>query len=147
MSRSIRAPPGLFDRPQLGFAQVSVVATPNGDAVHISGQVAWDTDQKIVGADEIGCQLEKSLENFPLRWDGWRRLGPTILVRSSTLIISAMRRHAGRCDGTATLSAKGPALPALLVMVGQLVVSNGDRCEPLDLHDQSLTSSVVRVFY
>jgi enamine deaminase RidA (YjgF/YER057c/UK114 family) len=64
MNRSIRAPSGLFDSLQFGFAQVSVVATPDGDAVHISGQVAWDTDQKIVGPDDIGRQLEKSLENL-----------------------------------------------------------------------------------
>jgi enamine deaminase RidA (YjgF/YER057c/UK114 family) len=64
LSRSIRVPSGLFDSLQFGFAQVSVVATPHGDAVHISGQVAWDTEQKIVGANDIGRQLEKSLENL-----------------------------------------------------------------------------------
>ena len=35
-----------------------------GDFVYVSGQVAWDAEQKIVGAGDIGRQLEKSLENL-----------------------------------------------------------------------------------
>jgi len=64
MSRSIQTPKALFDSLQYGFAQVSIVATPWGDAIHISGQVAWDAEQKIVGANDIGRQLQKSLENL-----------------------------------------------------------------------------------
>lgn len=64
MSRSSRVPAGLFDSRPYGFSQVTVVTTPRGDAVHVSGQVAWDSDQKIVGAGDIGRQLEKSLENL-----------------------------------------------------------------------------------
>ena len=64
MSRSVHAPAGIFDGLQYGFAQVAIVATPFGQAVHVSGQVAWDADQNIVGAGDIGRQLEKSLENL-----------------------------------------------------------------------------------
>jgi enamine deaminase RidA (YjgF/YER057c/UK114 family) len=64
MSRSARTPDGLFDSRRHGFAQVTVVPTPIGDAVHVSGQVAWDADRNIVGAGDIGRQLEKSLENI-----------------------------------------------------------------------------------
>ncbi len=64
MTRSIRAPAGLFDSLQYGFAQVAVIATPLGREVHVSGQVAWDADGNIVGRDDIGRQLEKSLENL-----------------------------------------------------------------------------------
>ncbi|MEZ2142124.1 Rid family hydrolase [Bradyrhizobium sp. DN5] len=35
-----------------------------GDAVHVSGQVAWDADQKVVGIGDVGRQLEKSLDNL-----------------------------------------------------------------------------------
>jgi len=66
MSRSARAPAGLFDSRPHGFAQVTVVPTPIGDAVHVSGQVAWDADRNIVGAGDIGRQLEKSSENLAL---------------------------------------------------------------------------------
>jgi enamine deaminase RidA (YjgF/YER057c/UK114 family) len=64
MSRSVHVPAGIFDSRGYGFAQVAIVSTPFGSAVHVSGQVAWDADENIVGAGDIGRQLEKSLENL-----------------------------------------------------------------------------------
>lgn len=64
MTRSIQVPTGLFDSRDYGFAQVALTDTPVGLAVHVSGQVAWDADRNIVGRDDIGRQLEKSLENL-----------------------------------------------------------------------------------
>jgi len=64
MSRSARVPASLFDSRRHGFAQVIVVPTPFGDAVHVSGQVAWDAERRIVGAGDIGRQHAKSLENL-----------------------------------------------------------------------------------
>lgn len=64
MSRSLRVPAGLFDGRRFGFAQVTVVPTPFGDAVHVAGQVAWDADCNIVGPGDIGRQVTKSLENL-----------------------------------------------------------------------------------
>jgi enamine deaminase RidA (YjgF/YER057c/UK114 family) len=62
MNRSIHVAAGLFDSGPYGFAQVAVIRMPFGDVVNVSGQVAWDADRKIVGAGDIGRQLEKSLE-------------------------------------------------------------------------------------
>jgi len=64
MTRSVHVPSGLFDSRRYGFAQVTIVPTAAGDAVHVSGQVAWDADRNIVGAGDIGRQLQKSLENL-----------------------------------------------------------------------------------
>ena len=64
MSRSVHVPDGIFDSRDFGFAQVVTIPTPFGDAVHVSGQVAWNADRKIVGAGDVGRQLEKSLENL-----------------------------------------------------------------------------------
>jgi enamine deaminase RidA (YjgF/YER057c/UK114 family) len=64
VTRSIQVPAGLFDSREYGFAQVAVTQTPVGPAVHVSGQVAWDADRTVVGRDDIGRQLEKSLENL-----------------------------------------------------------------------------------
>ncbi|MBR1128201.1 RidA family protein [Bradyrhizobium iriomotense] len=64
MNRSIHVAAGLFDSRPYGFAQVAVIRTPFGDVVNVSGQVAWDVERKIVGAGDIGRQLEKSLENL-----------------------------------------------------------------------------------
>jgi hypothetical protein len=62
MRRSVHVPVGIFASRHDGFAQVATVPTPFGDAVHVSGQVAWDADRNIVGAGDIGRQLEKSLK-------------------------------------------------------------------------------------
>lgn len=64
MTRSVSVPAGLFDSRDYGFAQIAVIETPVGRAVHVSGQVAWDADRNIVGRGDIGRQLEKSLENL-----------------------------------------------------------------------------------
>lgn len=64
MTRSVSVPAGLFDSREFGFAQVTTMQTPVGLAVHVSGQVAWDADRNIVGRDDIGRQLEKSIENL-----------------------------------------------------------------------------------
>src|SRR5262245_61305310 len=64
MNRSVHIPVGIFDSLHYGFAQVAIIPTPAGDAVHVSGQVAWDADRNIVGAGDVGRQLLKSLENL-----------------------------------------------------------------------------------
>lgn len=64
MSRRVHSPSGIFDSLRYGFAQVAVIPTPFGDTVHVSGQVAWDADRKLVGAGDIGRQLRKSLESL-----------------------------------------------------------------------------------
>ena len=64
MTRKVYVPDGIFDSRDYGFPQVAVIATPYGDAVHVSGQVAWDADQRIVGDGDVGRQLNKSLENL-----------------------------------------------------------------------------------
>ena len=63
MSRSVHVPSGLFDGRRFGFAQVVTVPTPFGTAVHVAGQTAWNAEQKVVGAGDIGRQLEYCLDN------------------------------------------------------------------------------------
>lgn len=62
--RKVHAPTEIFDSREFGFAQVAVVQTPVGRVVHVSGQVAWDAHQNIVGMGDIGRQLEKAIENL-----------------------------------------------------------------------------------
>ncbi|MEH2505854.1 MULTISPECIES: RidA family protein [unclassified Bradyrhizobium] len=64
MTRSVHVPSELFDSRRYGFAQIAVIPTPVGNAIHVSGQVAWDADRNIVGAGDVGRQLQKSLENL-----------------------------------------------------------------------------------
>lgn len=53
-------PPGLAN---LGtFSQVAVVS--GGRTVHISGQLAWDEDARLVGAGDLRAQTARVFENL-----------------------------------------------------------------------------------
>lgn len=94
MSRSVHVPAGIFDSRPYGFAQVAIVPTPFGNVVHVSGQVAWDADQNIVGPGDIGRQLEKSLENLALALNS---AGGTLdRVGSLRLYIKQSHMHEGK---------------------------------------------------
>lgn len=54
-------PPDLFDSLQYGFSQI--VTTTAATTVYLSGQVAWNADQQIVGAGDLRAQAWQSLEN------------------------------------------------------------------------------------
>jgi enamine deaminase RidA (YjgF/YER057c/UK114 family) len=99
MSRSLVVPTTLFDSRPYGFAQVTVVPTPFGRAVHVSGQVAWDTDQSVVGPGDIGRQLEKSLDNLAT---ALASAGATLdQVGALRLYIRQSHMHEGKAIGAA----------------------------------------------
>lgn len=109
MSRTIHSPAGLFESRQYGFAQVVVVPTPFGKVVHVSGQVAWDVDRNIVGADDIGRQLEKSLENLGL---ALKSVGATLdQVGALRLYIRQGHMHEGKAIGAALKAVFGDKPP------------------------------------
>ena len=109
MSRSVRAPSGLFDSRKHGFAQVAVISTPFGEAVHVSGQVAWDAQRNIVGAGDIGRQLEKSLENLA---SALASAGATLdQVGALRLYIRQSHIHEGKAVGDTLTKVFGPNPP------------------------------------
>ena len=109
MSRRLHVPAGVFDSRPYGFAQVAVVPTSFGDAVHVSGQVAWDADQKIVGAGDIGRQLRKSLENLA---SALGAVGATLdQVCSLRLYIKQSHMHEGRAISAALKAVFGDNPP------------------------------------
>jgi 2-iminobutanoate/2-iminopropanoate deaminase len=55
-------PPELFNSTQYGFSQV-VVSTP-GRMVFVSGQVAWDAHQQIVGGMDLEQQTRQAFANL-----------------------------------------------------------------------------------
>ena len=57
-------PKTLFPSLPFGFSQV--VTSRGGKIVHVSGQTAWDTEMKIVGAGDLAAQTRKALENVRL---------------------------------------------------------------------------------
>ena len=54
-------PPTLFPSLQFGFSQI--VTSQGGKTVYLSGQVAWDAKQKVVGEDDLRAQTWQSLRN------------------------------------------------------------------------------------
>lgn len=54
-------PRGLFDASRYGFAQA--VSVPPGRLVFVSGQVAWDADERLV-ADDLAGQASAAIENL-----------------------------------------------------------------------------------
>ncbi|MDW3195267.1 MAG: RidA family protein [Cytophagales bacterium] len=57
-------PSSLFNSREYGFSQV-VVSNP-GKMVFISGQVAWDEKQNIVGENDLAKQTQQSINNLKL---------------------------------------------------------------------------------
>ena len=64
MKKECINPKALFDPRPYGFSQ-AVVANP-GKLVFISGQVAWDENQNIIGENDLVKQTEKSIENLKM---------------------------------------------------------------------------------
>jgi enamine deaminase RidA (YjgF/YER057c/UK114 family) len=64
MSKHVINPPELFNSLQYGFSQI-VVSTGTRQ-VHISGQVAWDANEQIVGKGDLAAQTIQSFKNLDL---------------------------------------------------------------------------------
>ncbi|MBW7961657.1 RidA family protein [Bradyrhizobium sp. BR 10261] len=105
MSRTMHIPTGIFDSSRYGFAQVATVSTPFGVVVHVSGQVAWDADQNVIGAGDIGRQLSKSLENLGV---ALASVGATLdQVGALRLYIKQSHLHEGQAISAALKAAFG----------------------------------------
>ncbi|MEZ4684351.1 MAG: RidA family protein [Caldilineaceae bacterium] len=61
MTKEVINPPQLFPSLQYGFSQI--VTSSGGKTVYLSGQVAWDANQQIVGAGDLGIQAREALKN------------------------------------------------------------------------------------
>ncbi|MEO6637418.1 MAG: RidA family protein [Ginsengibacter sp.] len=64
MKKECINPTTLFDSREYGFSQV--VSVRPDRMLFISGQVAWDNDQKIVGKNDLKKQAERSIENLKI---------------------------------------------------------------------------------
>lgn len=64
MDKNCINPKELFPSVQYGFSQI-VVRNP-GKMVFISGQVAWDENMNIVGANDLKVQTQKAIDNLKI---------------------------------------------------------------------------------
>ena len=61
MSKQHLNPPDLFPSLQYGFSQI--VTTSPGKMVFLSGQVAWDAQQRLIGGQDLKAQTLQALRN------------------------------------------------------------------------------------
>lgn len=64
MVRNTNNPETLFNSTQYGFSQIAI-STP-GKIVFISGQVAWDENEHIIGGNDLEKQTRKALDNLKI---------------------------------------------------------------------------------
>lgn len=64
MKRITINPETLFNSTQYGFSQITI-STP-GKIVFISGQVAWDENQNIIGGNNLEKQTQKAIDNLKI---------------------------------------------------------------------------------
>lgn len=64
MSREVSNPPELFNSVQYGFSQVAMAKGTR--MIAVSGQVAWDANQKMVGQGDIYAETVGALENLKI---------------------------------------------------------------------------------
>lgn len=57
-------PPDLAESSQAGFTQVIIEENENIKTIHISGQVAWDSNRVIKGVGDLYVQVVESLRNL-----------------------------------------------------------------------------------
>ena len=62
MAKEYINPPELFQSLPYGFSQV--VASRGGRTVYLSGQVAWDANQQLVGQGDLAAQVFQAFKNL-----------------------------------------------------------------------------------
>ena len=64
MNKKSVNPKGLFNSTQHGFSQITM--SRPGQLIFISGQVAWDENSNIIGANDLEKQMRKTMDNLKL---------------------------------------------------------------------------------
>lgn len=62
MTKEFINPESVYPSVQMGFSQA--VKSGGKVTIHCSGQVAWDKNNKLVGADDVGEQARQALANL-----------------------------------------------------------------------------------
>ncbi|MGB1249439.1 MAG: RidA family protein [Candidatus Promineifilaceae bacterium] len=85
-------PPELFDSLQYGFSQM--VVSSGGQTVHLSGQVAWDENQNIVGDGDLEAQTQQTFKNIDA---ALKLVGATLdnVVSMRIYIVAEQMAHSG----------------------------------------------------
>ncbi|HEX6353599.1 RidA family protein [Actinophytocola sp.] len=131
-------PPDMWQPNGRAFSQG--VAHGDGVVVHITGQVAWDEHDRVVGVGDAEAQMEKSIDNIQLVLD---EIGGTLtdivsmtiyfLDRGDLPAIQRVRaRHfpAETAPASVLIQVPGLVLPEFLVELVPIAVVPHDRFRP-----------------
>jgi enamine deaminase RidA (YjgF/YER057c/UK114 family) len=131
-------PPGMW-RPN-GRAFSQGVVQGEGSVVHVTGQVAWDEHGEVVGAGDVGTQMDKAIDNIRTVLD---EVGGTLadivsltiyfLDRADLPVIQRVRaRHFPAETAPASILVQVPGLvvPEFLVELVPIAVVPGSRFHP-----------------
>ena len=115
-------PSTLFPSLQYGFSQI--VTSQGGKTIYLSGQVAWDAEQKIVGEDDLRAQTWQTLRNIET---AMQTVGGTLADVVSMRIYLVQHRMADTSGVSAGLKAFFPqAQPPATTWIGVPSLANAD---------------------
>lgn len=78
-------PETLYPSVQYGFSHATLEKATG--TLHLSGQVAWDKDYKVVGGSDIALQTRQALANIKSVLDS-QGVGPEAVLRLRTFIVN-----------------------------------------------------------
>ena len=107
-------PSALYNSLNFGFSHATV--SKEGGLLHLSGQVAWDKDNNLVGGDDLAAQARQALANLKavLADQG---LDPSDLVRIRTYVVDHNPEKIGPVAGE-MMAFFGEAMPCANTWLG-----------------------------
>jgi len=127
MVRQTGNPEALFNSTQYGFSQIAI-SSP-GKLVFISGQVAWDENQKIVGENNLELQTQQAIDNLKIAIESVDGAMENIMMlriykvdykkEDGPIISSVLRKNFGTINPPAStwLSVKGLANEGFMIEI------------------------------
>lgn len=114
MTREAINPESMYDSVSYGFSHAA--KSDGGTLIHCAGQVAWDSEYRVVGGDDIGEQARQACRNLKevLRAAG---ATPADVVRMRTYIVGHKPEYLEPV-GAAIAEFYGDAMPAANTLVG-----------------------------
>ena len=107
-------PSNMYDSLSYGFSHATI--SREGAQLHLSGQVAWDKDNQLVGGDDLAAQARQALANLKavLADQG---LTPADLVRIRTYVVNHTPDKIGPVAGE-MMAFFGDAMPCANTWIG-----------------------------
>jgi enamine deaminase RidA (YjgF/YER057c/UK114 family) len=107
-------PKDMYESLSYGFSHATI--SRQGGLLHLSGQVAWDKDNQLVGGADLAAQTRQALANLKgvLADQG---LGPADLVRIRTYVVNHTPDKIGPVAGE-MMDFFGDAMPCANTWIG-----------------------------